>query len=291
MLKKIVSILLLLCLLIPMGGCAETVPEGNVAFESLEEMQECLNGKWFSIDYIFAEYTEIVFNNNEIKKCRVLGWDSENDVNEQGEVIGTKYELKHYENLEFTDYFRTESEPQLKYQTGQVLFDNISHIDIKEYITFVEEKEITEKYLLIDGRKFLKATNNTDLSTDNFKIFEKFCEKAIYNKAPNPFNQMTHLGYEGLNGQFFIYAGCDSDKISFEIEIGNTKYVARTDEFGSLFNEVENIGLYGRTNIIGLIGTDMPDFEKKDWAKNWTFRELDYYLYMNSEGKLITNIK
>ena len=34
----------------------------------------------------------------------------------------------------------------------------------------------------------------------------------------------------------------------------------------------------------------MPDFNKKDTYNNDEFFELDYYLYMNSDGKLISNI-
>lgn len=302
MIKKIFAVLLMACLLIPMVGCGKEKPKGNISFDSLEKMQECLNGKWFSVErVIYPQYAELVFKNNEIKELEVYGWTSENDVNEEGKIIGTKYELNKYEELEFKDYNYTSSTPQFKYKTGQVLFDveNLN-INIKEYVNVADGKEIREKYLLIGSRVYFKATDKTELSCDNFKTFLKFCEVAINNKETNSFASMYYQDgdkkrdtEEGVDkNRFFIYQGCDSDEISFEIsnrEYSPTHYFARTDEFKHLYEEIKDL-LGHRTNIIGLIGTEMPDFKKKDWAKNHRFKELDYYLYMNPEGKLVSNI-
>lgn len=306
--KKLCSLLLILCLLLCLIGCGEIkeeVPDGNITFESIEEMQECLNGKWFSMEQgVYPRYTEIVFNNNEIKECEVFAWSLENDVNEEGEIIGTKYKLNNYENLKFREYGFTKNTPTFKHKTGQVFFSAESlNINIKEYTNVADGKEIKEKYLLINSNVYFKATDKTDLSCENFEIFLKFCDVAINNDETFPFVNMHYseedkdLGIEkGIDEDgFFAYEGCDSDEISFEIykhhRFSPTHYFARTDEFGQLYKDIENLrGLGHITNIIGLIGNEMPYFDKKDWQEKHRFEELKYYLYMNLEGKLVSNI-
>ncbi|MBQ9846549.1 MAG: hypothetical protein IJO58_01890 [Clostridia bacterium] len=309
--KKIVSVVLMLCLIICLAGCEiteEKLPEGNIAFASLEEMQACLNGKWFSMEKgIYPRYTEIVFNNNEIKECEVFAWSRENDVNEEGEIIGTKYKLNNYENLNFREYRFANCTPTFKHKTGQVFVGIESlNINIKEYTNVADGKEIKEKYLLINSKVYFKATNKTDLSCENFEMFLKFCDVAINNDETLPFVEFVDMHYseedensgikKGIDEDgFFAYEGCDSDKISFEIykhhRFRPTHYFARTDEFGQLYNDIENLrGLGHITNIISLIGTEMPYFNKKDWLENHRFEELKYYLYMNLEGKLVSNI-
>ena len=297
MIRKIFSVLLMACLIILMVVCGKGKPKGNISFDSLEKMQECLNGKWFHISDgagFFPRYTELVFNNDEIKECNVYGWSFNKENGER--------ELVHNENVEFKDYENAYA-PQFKYKIGRIQFGTENsnwNIDVKECAYMVEASEVKEICLLIDGSAFFKATDRTDLSCENFKTFEKFCEKALSKEFSNPFCNMYYsdgdekLGIKkGIDKDgFFIYEGCDSDEISFEITNHNyrlTHYFARIDEFESLYNEIKDLFLR-RTNIIGLIGTEMPDFNKKDWEKNHSFKELDYYLYMNSEGKLVSNI-
>lgn len=298
--KKLCSLLLILCLLFCLAGCGESKPEDNIAFESIEEMQECLNGKWFSVQgsFIGPEYSEIIFDDDEIKECTVFGWVSKRIEGEDG-TTDLEYELKQYENLEFKNYGNTDS-PQFKHKIGRVLF-GLEHlnIDIKEYVDIVEETEVKEKCLVINNRVYFKSTDKIDLSCENFEIFQNFCELALSRGIVEPFISMYYRDGDeesdiekGIDDDaFFVYEGCDSDEISFEIaqyEYTPVHYFARTDEFEFLYNEIKDLFLR-RINILGLIGTRMSDFEKKDWAKNHIFEELDYYLYMNSEGKLVSN--
>lgn len=306
--KKVISAVLIICLVFCLVSCGETkekVPEGNIVFASLEEMQECLNGKWFSIQSglysLYPIYTEIIFNDNEIKDCKVTAWSTENDTNENGEIIGTKYVLSHYENLKFNEYSLFKETPKFNHKTGQVLFDTEhSNISIKKYANVSNGKVINGKYLLIGNEVYFKATDKTDLSCENFEIFLKFCNVAINNDATRPFISMRYKEEnkdqgvkKGIDKKgFFAYEGCDSNEISFEIymhhDYSPSHYFARTDEFSQLYHELRDSG--NITNIIGLIGTDMPYFDKKDWQEHHRFKELKYYLYMNSEGKLVSNI-
>ncbi len=301
MIKKIFAVLLMTCLLIPMVGCGnEKKPKGNISFDSIEKMQKCLNGKWFSISdggTLFPQYSELIFSDDEIKICQVYGWHFNSNNGENGErelFVNNNVEFKDYENL---------LEPQFKYKIGRVQFgegDSNSNIDIKNFVEIADGTKYTEPYLLIGNTVYFKATDRIDFSCKNFKTFEEFCALVLSKDFSNPFYSMYYsdgdekLGIKkGIDeDDFFIYEGCDSDEISFEITNNNycpTHYFARIDEFESLYNEIKNL-YFRRTNIIGLIGTEMPDFNKKEWAKNHSFKELDYYLYMNSEGKLISNI-
>ena len=305
--KKIMSLLLafmMSSLFLCMGGCGNTktyeknnVPKGNISFDSIEEMQECLNGKWFSISgfHMSPMYTEIIFNNSEIKKCEVYGWIWRKVKGENGEEE-LVYELKHYDDLRFEKY--ADYKPNFKYKTGQVKFSEVrKNINIKEYVDIVEEEKVKEKYLLIGNSVFFKATDKIEFSCDNFKIFEKFCEIALPNKFSNPFTSMNYnyddeeIGIEeGIaDDEFYIYEGCDTDEISFEVSRGIVHYFARRDEFDYLYDEIKHLFLR-RTNIIGLMGTEMSNFEKPSWANKHIFKELQYYLYMNSEGELISNV-
>lgn len=284
-----------------MVGCGETKPEDNVAFDSIEEMQACLNGKWFAISsnsLMNPSYTEIIFNGDEIKKCEVYGWIWKKVEDENGKQE-LEYELKNYDNLKFEEY--ESGKPTFKYKIGEVKFNyEAKNINIKEYVEVGDGKEVREKYLLIGNTVYFKATDKTELSYDNFETFFNFCEKTLPKKSDCFFastyyrekNASLNIE-EGLEEKYlFTYYGWE--KTSFEIYqdyFKQTHFFAQTDEFKTLYEEIEKIhGFCHRTNIIALIGTEMPDFDKKDWVKNHSFRELKYYLCMSSKGKLISNI-
>lgn len=296
MFKKVISILLITSVIFCATGCAQTKkPRGNVSFESKKEMFEALNGTWFSVNDLFTGpiYTEIVFNDDKIKQCQVYGWLYNFDTDE--------YKPQYNENINFEDYYGYGSIPDFDYKTGQIFFKNNDDldIDIKMNKYTADGKEIKEMYLKIGRQVYLKASDNTDLSVENFKTFQNFCAAAISNEKYS-FVDLYYRQRDEKNdidggierNGLFTYKGCDSEKVSFEIvRIGtnDTHYMARTDEFEYLYNEIKDL-YYHRTNIIALIGDDMPDFDKKEYYKNDTFRELKYYLYMNSEGKLVSNI-
>ncbi|MBQ2933623.1 MAG: hypothetical protein IJE02_03300 [Clostridia bacterium] len=296
MFKKVISVLLITSFIFCLTGCAQTKkPRGNVSFESKKEMFEALNGTWFSVNDSFTgpTYTEIVFNDDKIKQCQVYGWLYDSDTDE--------YKPQYNENINFEDYYGYGSLVDFDYKTGQILFKNNNYLDVDIKINkhTGDGKEIKEMYLKIGSRVYLKASDNTDLSVENFKTFQNFCAAAIFNKTYTLVGMSYQYKDEATNTEaginydnMFVFNDFDNEETSFDVihrYYNDVHYMARTDEFEYLYNEIKDF--YGhKTNIIALIGDDMPDFDKKEYYKNDRFRELKYYLYMNSEGKLVSNI-
>ena len=291
MLKKIALVLFATLILLSAVGCSEGVPEGNITFNSLEEMQEHLNGKWFSSDSLRGasyRYSEVIIDNDKITECFVLAGVSDKDGYDK---------FTHNDNYKFEDFYYSYESPKFKYNTGQIFAgESDRNINIKD------------GYLKIGNRVYYKASNKTDVIYENFETFQDFCEFSLHvgNGQIDRYNSncrfVSMIGYKKGEkdaifdnpdeDETFLNMGCDENNISFELTYDSkTHFFGTTAAFAKLYNEqIKEVQEYRRTHVIALIGTKMPDFNKKDTYNNDEFFELDYYLYMNSDGKLISNI-
>lgn len=289
--KRFLLVCFIACLLLTTVGCNENLEEkmeseDNITFGSLEEMKTYLNGKWYRGEYHITTYIyeEIIFHNEEIKSCRVRSYRDKDNSYIKDENYSFEKNFKDYDD---------DTTPEFNYEKGQIYIgkrDSSCNINVKD------------GYLKIDRQVYYKATDNTNISYENFETFQNFCE-FVSSLTEGMTRWADMYGWKEIeDGEIktvdpdlddtFEYMGCDDQNISFEIvqrSAVNSHYFAQASFFKELYEEVKDLGTYENTKILSLYGIDMTKFDKKSGLKD-RFYELKYYLSMNADGKLITNI-
>ena len=166
--KRFLLVCFIACLLLTTVGCNENLEEkmeseDNITFGSLEEMKTYLNGKWYRGEYHITTYIyeEIIFHNEEIKSCRVRSYRDKDNSYIKDENYSFEKNFKDYDD---------DTTPEFNYEKGQIYIgkrDSSCNINVKD------------GYLKIDRQVYYKATDNTNISYENFETFQNIIDFLI----------------------------------------------------------------------------------------------------------------